>query len=76
MCHCELGVTAGAEHRADTRTTVPPAGGSLCTVSEHGFKPSAKYFKGETNLAGRGDGNNLFSEVETKLREGWGRSAF
>lgn len=43
--------TADAEHRANSGTTVPPAGGNQCTVSEHAFRLTAEFFTG-----GRGGG--------------------
>ena len=38
--------TADAEHRANSGTTVPPAGGNQCTVSEHAFRLTAEFFTG------------------------------
>ena len=47
--------TADAEHRANSGTTVPPAGGNQCTVSEHAFQLTAEFFTGGGG-GGRGKG--------------------
>ena len=55
--------TADAEHRANSGTTVPPAGGNQCTVSEHAFRLTAKFFTGGGGgVGGRGKrgGKNNF----------------
>ena len=42
------------------KTTVPPAGGSLCTVSEHRFNPSENYFMGKgRRLLGKDAGGSI-----------------
>lgn len=55
--------TADAEHRANSGTTVPPAGGNQCTVSEHAFRLTAKFFTGvgggEGERGKRGGKNNF-----------------
>ena len=57
--------TADAEHRANSGTTVPPAGGNQCTVSEHAFRLTAEFFtgggrgKGEGGRGKRGGKNNF-----------------
>ena len=55
--------TADAEHRANSGTTVPPAGGNQCTVSEHAFRLTAKFFTGggggEGGRGKRGGKNNF-----------------
>ena len=45
--------TADAEHRANSGTTVPPAGGNQCTVSEHAFRLTAEFFTGGGGEEGR-----------------------
>lgn len=47
--------TADAEHRANSGTTVPPAGGNQCTVSEHAFRLTAEFFTGGGGGRGKGE---------------------
>ena len=50
--------TADAEHRANSGTTVPPAGGNQCTVSEHAFRLTAEFFTG----GGEGEEGRIISK--------------
>lgn len=54
--------TADAEHRANSGTTVPPAGGNQCTVSEHAFRLTAKFFTREGG--GREEGRIISKGVD------------
>ena len=56
--------TADAEHRANSGTTVPPAGGNQCTVSEHAFRLTAKFFTG--GGGGEGEGGREEGRIISK----------
>lgn len=60
--------TADAEHRANSGTTVPPAGGNQCTVSEHAFRLTAKFFTGG-GRGGRGKGEGGREKGEERREE-------
>ena len=62
--------TADAEHRANSGTTVPPAGGNQFTVSEHAFRLTAKFFTGVGGGRGKGgreEGRIISKGVDCRL---------
>lgn len=64
--------TADAEHRANSGTTVPPAGGNQCTVSEHAFRLTAEFFTGGggEGEGGREEGRIISKGVDCRLSYG------